>query len=74
MNAEQQHLSEQQAKEFRQRKMNADEKARWERHMAGCHDCLELVYGEKTLAVVGDRLVEALISLDAKEFHLSMPE
>jgi hypothetical protein len=75
MNAEQQHLSEQQAKEFRQRKMNADEKARWERHMAGCHDCLELVYGEKTLAAVGDRLVEALISLDAKEeFHLSMPE
>src|SRR5215831_1216679 len=74
MNAEQQHLSEQQAEEFRQRKMNADEKARWERHMAGCHDCLELVYGEKTLAAVGDRLVEALISLDANEFHLSMSE
>src|SRR5215472_3187966 len=76
MNAEQQHLSEQQAKEFRQRKMNADEKASWERHMARCHDCLELVYGGQNLAVVRNRLVEALISLSPgeEEFHLSTPE
>lgn len=74
MNNEQEHLTGPQAEQFRQRKMNADEKARWERHMAGCHDCLELVYGEKNLAVVRDRLVEALTSPDDKEFHLSMPE
>ena len=73
MNNEQ-HLTGPQAEQFRQRKMNADEKARWERHMAGCHDCLELVYGEKNLAVVRERLVEALTSPDDKEFHLSMPE
>lgn len=74
MNNEQEHLTGPQAEQFRQQKMNADEKARWERHMAGCHDCLELVYGEKNLAVVRDRLAEALTSLDDKEFHLSMPE
>lgn len=74
MNNEQEHLTGPQAEQFRQRKMNADEKARWERHMAGCRDCLEHVYGEKNLAVVRDRLVEALTSPDDKEFHLSMPE
>lgn len=74
MNYEQEHLTEPQAEQFRRRMMNADEKARWERHMAGCQDCLELVYGEKNLAVVRDRLLEALISSGEEEFHLSMPE
>ena len=42
--------------------------------MADCHDCLELVYGDKDSAAVRDRLVEALTLPDEKEFHLSMPE
>lgn len=72
MNYEQEHLTEPQAEQFRRRTMKADEKARWERHMAGCHDCLELVFGESKF--VHDRLLEALIPHEEKEFHLSMPE
>jgi hypothetical protein len=70
MNDEQKHLTEPQAQQFRRRTMNADEKAKWERHLTGCHDCLELVYGD----AVHDRLLEALISPEEKEFHLSAPE
>jgi hypothetical protein len=70
----QEHLTEPQAEQFRRRMMSAAEKAGWERHMAGCHDCLERVYGERNLPVVHDRLVEALISPGGEELHLSMPE
>jgi hypothetical protein len=74
MNDEPKHLTEPQAERFRLRMMSADEKAGWERHMAGCHACLELVYGGTNVTTVRDRLLDALIATDEKEFHLSVPE
>jgi hypothetical protein len=68
------HLTNSQAEQFRQHGMNLDEKARWERHMAGCNDCLELVYGKASSTAVSDRLVEALTLPGEKEFHLSSSE
>jgi len=65
------HLTDSLAEQFRQRRMNADERARWERHMAACRDCLELVYGTSSSTAVSDRLAEALTLSADKEFHLS---
>jgi hypothetical protein len=74
MDRQQDHLTNLQAEQLRQRKMQADEKARWERHLASCHRCLDLVYGERNSAALHTRLVEALTLRDETEFHLSMPE
>jgi hypothetical protein len=73
MNHKQDHLTETQAEQFRRRRMDAEDRARWERHMTGCHECLALVYGARN-SMVRDRLVEALTVHGEEEFHLSMAE
>ena len=70
----QQHLTDQQAEHFRQRMMTADERRRWEIHIAGCQTCLDQVYGGKNSALAHGRLAEALVSSPDEEFHLSMQE
>jgi len=74
MDHQQEHLTDALAEQFRRRRMSADEKARWEQHMAGCQGCLELVYGKTNSPDVHGRLVKALTVSAETEFHLSMPE
>jgi hypothetical protein len=74
MDHQQEHLTDAQAEQFRRRRMSAQEKAGWERHMVGCHGCLELVYGKASSFAVQDRLVNALTVSGETEFHLAMPE
>ena len=70
----QEHLTEQQAEQFRRRRMARDEKAFWERHLAGCHRCLERVFGRENASLISERLVEALAPPAEEEFHLSLAE
>lgn len=70
----QQHLTDEQAEQFRRRRMNADEKALWDRHLAGCSDCLERVFGGKHSSVASHRLMEGLLAPADEEFHLSTLE
>jgi hypothetical protein len=74
MDHQQEHLTEAQAEQFRSRRMSGGERVGWERHLAGCHGCLELVYGKADLPAVHDRLLKALTVSGDGEFHLSMPE
>jgi len=74
MQAEQQHLTAEQAEHLRSRLVSAEEKTRWERHLAGCRQCLDLVYGGTNAQLASDRLEQAFLAPDGQAFHLSRQE